>query len=1351
MTEEIQQQIALLNQQTIQLYQQDEYDQAIEIATRALSLAYQHLDKEHPAFTDSLTYLALLYTTKGDYATAETFYRQVLKIQDITVEEEPLDIADSLTRMGLLYTDWDNYTTAELLHKQALEIRCTALGEEHQDFADSLTHLALLHTSKGDYATAQALYQQAQRIYRTVLGENHPYLATCLNNQAEVYKKMGNYSEAVQCVEQALEIERATSQENDLEVAISLNNLAVLYRDLKNYDKAVLCMQQAIEIERSILREDDPDYVTSLNNLAMLYRDLGKYKEAEPLLQQAIEITRITFGKNDPELIPLLYNLVDVKEAMGKYVESEPLLQEVLKIQSQILGEKHPEFANSLNSIAGLYRELGNYKEAERILHRAQQIRRETVGETHLDFAIGLHDLAVLYQQMGNYIEAEQLHQQSLQIVRQTVGENDPIHATGLSSLAVLYRELSHYEKAKQLHQQVLKIEQQTVGDDHPEYATSLMNMAGVYQAMGNYAEAEQAYQQALGILRQLRMNKHPKFANILNNLVSLYENVGNYAEAIQSLQQVLEIRYQTLGEQHPDYAASLHNLAYFYQRAGKSAEAEQLLQKVLKIRRQTLGENHPNYASSLENLALLYDSIGNYAEGEQLYQQALEKTGAALGENHPGYAISLGNLANHYLRVGNYTKAEPLYQQALTTINTTLGENHPDYAITLGNLAELYAATNRHTEAISLNEQVEAINDRMIGQVFSIGSESRRMAYLRKLQTELEAFLSLVCQYLCHSPDAVQAALNLVLRRKGIGAEALAAQRDAVLGGRYPELAPKLEKLTALRMQIAQKTLAGPPNLQGLQEHKQILAQWNAEKEPLEVELARQIPEMNLQQKLQATDWQEVAKALPTGGVLVEFVRSRLYNFQAFPAQSKSRWQPAHYLAFVLLPATPERIQMLDLGEAEPIDLMIATFRASITGQAENRNTEKVLRELIEVANVSSASSLSSALSSAIFEPLRECGLSEAESIEQMMVKMRESNATGAFDRKLTAVEVIQKVNNNIGVALRAAIYDPLLAVFGNCQRLFLAPDGDLTRLPFEVLPLDHTQRLIDEYCISYLGTGRDLLRFGITFNGHPTEPLVIADPDFDLSTEKPPTSCDIPKSFGRQSRDLNGRTLHFKHLPGTRVEGEQISAMLGVQPWLEGTALESQLKACRSPRILHFATHGFFLEDQKHEPKQEHFDPMGRLSGHGLENPLLRSGLALAGANTWLKYKSLPPEAEDGVITAEDVSGLDLLNTELVVLSACETGLGEIHTGEGVFGLRRAFVLAGAKTLVMSLWQVPDRQTQELMTDFYTRVLQGQPCADALREAQLEMKKKYPNPLYWGAFICQGDLNSLRDSKNF
>jgi CHAT domain-containing protein len=173
-----------------------------------------------------------------------------------------------------------------------------------------------------------------------------------------------------------------------------------------------------------------------------------------------------------------------------------------------------------------------------------------------------------------------------------------------------------------------------------------------------------------------------------------------------------------------------------------------------------------------------------------------------------------------------------------------------------------------------------------------------------------------------------------------------------------------------------------------------------------------------------------------------------------------------------------------------------------------------------------------------------------------------------------------------------------------------------------------------------------------------------------------------------------------------------------------------------------LHLATHGFFLENQVPTNQSNPVEQMERLTGIGLENPMLRSGLALAGANTWLRNGVLPPEVEDGILTAEDVAGLDLSNTDLTVLSACETGLGDIQTGEGVFGLRRAFMLAGTKALIMSLWSVPDKETQQLMESFYKLAIQGKPYAEAMREAQLNLRKERNSAFYWGAFVFQGEI---------
>jgi hypothetical protein len=496
-------------------------------------------------------------------------------------------------------------------------------------------------------------------------------------------------------------------------------------------------------------------------------------------------------------------------------------------------------------------------------------------------------------------------------------------------------------------------------------------------------------------------------------------------------------------------------------------------------------------------------------------------------------------------------------------------------------------------------------------------------------------------------------------------------------------------------------------------------------------MDLARQIPEMNLEERTRSCDHRAVAEALPPGVTLVEFIRFRVYDFTAKALQVTDShwnlpepWLPDRYAVFVLLPGRPDDVRLIAVGEAEPIDQMIELFRDGVSHPPEARSRN--------------------------------------------MVRRRPESANSE--------------NGDAAQLLRGAVFDKLLPALDGQKRLLLSPDGNLARLPFAVLPGADGRLLMDAYQISYVNTGRDVLRFGTPSSGKPGDPLIVADPEFDLDgspsqkvpkdpvqslgfwswlfgRRKPQPSAPPPQSqqaspaalSSRQSRDLPDCKFHFDRLPGTRTEGETLARLLDVHPWQGRDALEGRLKRkCCSPRILHLATHGFFLEDQTHASCDE-FHAVGllgeqeRLSGPLPENPLLRAGFALAGANTWLNGGTLPEEAEDGLLTAEDVTGLDLLATELVVLSACETGLGEVRVGEGVFGLQRAFMLAGARSLVMSLWAVPDEATRELMEDFYKRLLAGEGRADALRNAQLKLREQYPDPLYWGAFICQGDPTPL------
>jgi len=334
-----------------------------------------------------------------------------------------------------------------------------------------------------------------------------------------------------------------------------------------------------------------------------------------------------------------------------------------------------------------------------------------------------------------------------------------------------------------------------------------------------------------------------------------------------------------------------------------------------------------------------------------------------------------------------------------------------------------------------------------------------------------------------------------------------------------------------------------------------------------------------------------------------------------------------------------------------------------------------------------------------------------------------------------------------------------PVRALAGDATQLLISPDGQLNLIPFEALVDEHHQYLVERYSISYLTTGRDLLRLQVARSSL-SGPIIIADPAFGepsqvkaashnaapvvLASTKQVTSTS-PQVSARRSvttaSDLGG--VYFAPLSGTAVEANAIKLQFPDAQLLTGRgATEAAVKQVNAPSILHIATHGFFLTDPNPQPSADPAKDVRGVQGNAsTENPLLRSGLALAGANLGQTGR------EKGVLTALEASNLNLWGTKLVTLSACDTGVGEIRNGEGVYGLRRAFVLAGAETVVMSLWPVSDYATRELMTSYYKGLKKGLGRGEALRQTKLAMlkRKDRQHPFYWASFIQSGEWAGL------
>jgi CHAT domain-containing protein len=335
--------------------------------------------------------------------------------------------------------------------------------------------------------------------------------------------------------------------------------------------------------------------------------------------------------------------------------------------------------------------------------------------------------------------------------------------------------------------------------------------------------------------------------------------------------------------------------------------------------------------------------------------------------------------------------------------------------------------------------------------------------------------------------------------------------------------------------------------------------------------------------------------------------------------------------------------------------------------------------------------------------------------------------------------------------------VFRPVRPLIGKATQLLISPEGTLNLIPFAALVDERGQYQVGRYSISYLASGRDLLRLQVPRESK-SAPLVVAAPDFGGSPviaegrrlkQKPGPSKSQVKE---DAPGLSISDFYFPDLPYTAREGEALRALLpGATLLTKRDANKAALRQVRGPQLLHIATHGFFLEEDEESPSTDSSDGQTRhddnrlllqIEKNGISNdsPLLRSGLALAGANQ-------PNKEDNGILTALEVTGMNLWGTKLVVLSACDTGIGVVKKGDGVHGLRRALVLAGSETQVMSLWPVSDRGTRELMVAYYAGLKRGEGRGEALRRVQLMMLKdvKRQHPYYWASFILSGEWANL------
>ncbi len=874
--------------------------------------------------------------------------------------------------------------------------------------------------------------------------------------------------------------------------------------------------------------------------------------------------------------------------------------------------------------------------------------------------------------------------------VEARAGEEGPDHplqeAQAAYDQAVALYEAGRYDAALTQGEQALALAEEVLdGSGDPAVANALDLLGILHGLQGEPAQAEPLHQRALAIREEILGKEDPDVAASLNNLANLYYAQASYARAEPLYLRALAIREELLGENHPDVAASLNNLANLYYAQGKPARAEPLLQRALAIWEAALGKDDPHVAQALNNLANLSYSQGLYKRAEQLYLRALAIREAALGKDHPDVAASLNNLASLYDAQGLYARAEPLLQRARTIREAAFSKDHPSMVPTLNNLVRFHLAQHRLADALSLFTQSFSISERRLRQEGLYLSEARLTHFLEQLRTDEELLYSLLRAY-PENEDVRRLALSVVLLLKGRSAGELANTSHTLYRRLGPLDRTLFEQLRGLRSQLATLVLQGPSS-QNLADYQRRLDALATQDDALEAELAQRSAPLRALTALPALSKivNQVAAALPKDAALVEFIAYTERSLLVKPGTPASEVpHQQRYLALVLFPNA--HIQAMDLGPADPIDRAASGLRDALARRdAAYQGPAQALYQLA-------------------FQPLR-----------------------------------------------------PLL---GDTHRLFLSPDGQLGLVPFAAL-YDGQQFLIDAYDFIYLTSGKDLLPRPPEKASHGSV-VVLADPDFSAPLPTPPASsggappvatrsASVEPFFSAQRADV--AESPWEPLPGTRKEAESIQRLLPrAQLYLGAEATKQRLLHLPTPAVLHIATHGFFLEDAPAPEDSRAVGHFGALDestpAHLPPDPLLRSGLILAGAQAPALHPSGAgsPPLDSSLVTALELAGLDLWGTQLVVLSACDTGRGDVKLGEGVYGLRRAFVVAGAETVVMSLLQVEDQTTSTLMEAYYRNLLAGQGRATALREAMRALRQTLPHPHYWAPFIALGSDAPLR-----
>jgi CHAT domain-containing protein len=1062
-----------------------------------------------------------------------------------------------------------------------------------------------------------------------------------------------------------------------------------LYRNGKAGTAETLALAQQLVAARRQRRSQDPvELALSLHNLGVVHAQRGEYSAAIFLHREGLSLRSEALGADHPLVADSLDLLGIACIPLERFDDARDALQRSLVIREAQVHAPLP-LAQTLMLTAMHRRYTGDYRAALAFADRALSLRGQS--SNHPDTAALLNVRSDVLFLLGDLERAHRGYRQALAVGESALGSEHPQIALYLRRVALLESALGNLAEARRLRASALKIGEATLNACQPELPASLNDLALSLEFDGDYEGARRLYQRALTHTERCLGRNHSLSATVVNNLAHVATLMGDSAEAERLHRRVVQVWSDTLGRDHLYVATALDGLAEVVAVRGRRGEARALYERALAIRRRSVGMDHPDVAWTLASLARVRTDAGSFTAASRNIAQAIDifrRLGGSDAEDRLARALELRGEIQ--LRMSDPEEARASFVEALATRERTFGVGHPLVAEARSRIAVADFRLGAYDSALQTALDAERIGREHLQFMVRHLPERQGIEYAEKRPKGLDTALSILVAG--HTAGASEVVDN-VIKSRSVVLDELAA-RGRTVSSSDPQLATLNANVIRTRQRFANllvRSFDGSVS-------RTLIDQARQQREQAEGELVQRSAEHRAETARSSTGFEEVRRALPAGAVLlsfVEYARSRLAQRSASPTGP----EPS-FAVFVVRPEIPG-VALVPLGGASEIEQLITAWRAEAAGRT-----------------------------------------------------LLSSQSQAQSDRAYLAA----------GSRLRGAIWDPLAGHLRGATRVFIVPDGALSLVPFAALPIGESYLLEWAPPVHYLSAERDLVSMPGESATRPSGMLALGGAAFDYAPStagktSPPTAATTAPSVMRAAGRFCGKfqNLRFQPLDGTLQEVQEVSRTWAgpgradaARVLVGRQASESTLKQeAPSYRVLHLATHGFFLSDACLTSSTSGTRGVGGLSALApvkpAQNPLLLSGLALAGAN---RRASAGPDEEDGILTAEEVASLNLQGVEWAVLSACDTGVGEIKAGEGVFGLRRAFQIAGARTVVMSLWSVDDQATRVWMRSLYEGRFQRKlSTADAVHAASLTVLRdrrargQSTHPFYWAAFVASGD----------